>query len=358
MPPVTVAPTQLRPLGVGEVLDVALKIVWRNAGTLIRVVVFVVLPVQIVLALLALSIRPDSLTSGNSFSFRTQSSSSPTFSSSDVKAAVGYGLIALLLTLLSSTLASAACFRAIATAYLGERTDWRSSISFALRRLHSVILVTVLVGLAALFGAILCLLPGIYFGIAFSLGVPVLLTEGKKGRRALGRSRQLVKGYWWRVFGITVLGYILSSILSGAIEGAVVGLTSVGSGDSSFTAVVVNVVAGTGSKLVTTPFVAAFAIVLYFDLRVRKEAFDLQLLAERLGVEPPPGALLQQPAPVGPPELSGDEPPFWPPPPGWKPRSGVQPTGPPVAAPPEPSGDEPQFWPPPPGWKPRSGADQ
>ena len=359
MPPVTVVtPAQLRPLGIGEVLDVALKIVWRNAGTLVRVVVFVVLPVQVVLALLALSITPNSTNSGSSFTFQTQSSSGSTISSSDIKAAVGYGVLALLLTILSSTLASAACFRAIASAYLGERTDWRSSIGYALRRLHSVILVTLLIGLAAGFGALLCLLPGIYFGVAFSLGVPVLLTEGKRGRKALGRSRALVKGFWWRVFGITVLGYILSSIIAGAIEGLVVGLTSVGSGDSSLTAVVVNVIAGTGSKVVTTPFVAAFVIVVYFDLRVRKEAFDLQLLAERIGVEPPPGALLQPAAPVGPPEWSGDEPPFWPPPPGWKPSSGSSPQRPSPTPPPAPTGDAPPFWPPPPGWKPPGSAEQ
>ncbi len=323
MSAVTVAPIQLRPLGIGEVLDVALKIVWRNAGTLVRVVVFVVLPVQIVLALLALSVRPDSLSSGTSFTVQSQPGQAPVLTSSDVKAFVGYGLAVVVLSLLSSTLASAACFRAIASAYLGEKTDWRSSLGYALRHLHSVILVTVLAALAAGFGALLCVLPGIYWGIAFSLAVPVLLTEGKRGRKALGRSKSLVKNYWWRVAGIVFLGYLLSAILSGAIQGAVVGLTSVGSGDSSFTGVVVSVVAGTGSKLVTTPFVAAFVIVVYFDLRVRKEAFDLQLLAERIGVEPPEGALLQQPAPVGPFELSGDQPPFWPPPPGWKPRGGL-----------------------------------
>ena len=217
---------------------------------------------------------------------------------------------------------------------------------------------TFLIGLATIAGAILCFLPGIYFGIVFSLGLPVLLTEGKKGRKALGRSRALVKGFWWRVFGIVVLGYILSFIIGGAIEGAVIGLSSVGSGDSSLTAVVVNVIAGTLSKVATTPFVAAFVIVVYFDLRVRKEAFDLQLLADRIGVEPPPGALLQQVTPVGRPELSGDQPPFWPPPPGWKPSSGgvAQRPGLPVAPP--PAGDQPPFWPPPPGWKPPGSAEQ
>ena len=59
----------LRPLGIGEILDVALKIVWRNAGTLVRAVVFVVLPVQIISALLGASISPSS--SSSSFDFQS-----------------------------------------------------------------------------------------------------------------------------------------------------------------------------------------------------------------------------------------------------------------------------------------------
>ena len=319
MRPVTAAPTQLRPLGIGEVLDVALKIVWRNAGTLIRVVVFVVLPVQILTALLAASVSPKSLNTGSTFP--VQSQSSPELSASDLKAIVGYSIALLLLTLLSSTLSSAACFRTIASAYLGERADWRSSLGYALRHLHSIVWVTFLASLAAGLGLILCIAPGVFFWVAFSLAVPVLLTEGTRGGSALGRSRALVKDYWWRVFGVLVLGYILSSILAGAIEGAVLGLTSVSSGDSSLTAIVVSVVAGTGSKLVTTPFVAAFIIVVYIDLRVRKEAFDLQLLAERIGVEPAAGVFEARLAPPSH-DPSGEQPPFWPPPPGWKPRGG------------------------------------
>ena len=51
---------QLRPLGVGEILDVGLKIAWRNAGTLLRVVVLVMLPIQILTALIVIAATPDS----------------------------------------------------------------------------------------------------------------------------------------------------------------------------------------------------------------------------------------------------------------------------------------------------------
>jgi hypothetical protein len=307
--------TTLRPLGIGELLDVALKIVWRNAGTLVRVVIFVVFPVQVVTGLLAASASPSSLNT------RTGSfNANQPFGSSDVKALVGYSVIAVVLSFISSSLASGACFRAIASAYLGERTSWRSSLAYALKHLHSIMWISFLSSLFAGLAFLACVIPGVYLWTGFAVAIPALLTEGVRGTKALGRSRALVKGFWWRVFGVVVLGYLLSSILGGAIAGAVVAVSTVQTGQASVLGVVVNIVSGTLSSVLTTPFVAAFGTVLYFDLRVRKEAFDLQLLAQRIGVDPPAGALLAPPAPVV--DEQGDKPPFWPPPPGWKPRSG------------------------------------
>jgi hypothetical protein len=59
----------------------------------------------------------------------------------------------------------------------------------------------------------------------------------------------------------------------------------------------------------------------YIDLRVRKEGFDLELLAETVGVDP-----VGMSVPSFVPEATtlrddDEQPPFWPPPPGWKPRS-------------------------------------
>ncbi len=111
-----------------------------------------------------------------------------------------------------------------------------------------------------------------------------------------------------------------------------------------------NTIAGTLSRVVTTPFTAAFVTVLYFDLRVRKEAFDLQrCLASEAGRRVPRG--------MDPPTLgTGLLPtygtvassPFWPPPPGWTPTPGEGPAAP-LWPPPAPPSDEPPFWPPPPG---------
>ena len=50
--------------------------------------------------------------------------------------------------------------------------------------------------------------------------MPVLLVEGLRGRKALGRSFQLVKGRWWRTFGVIVVGFLLAGIVSAIVQGA------------------------------------------------------------------------------------------------------------------------------------------
>ena len=82
------------------------------------------------------------------------------------------------------------------------------------------------------------------------------------------------------------------------------------------------VVGGTVGSALTTPYSAAVVTLVYFDLRVRKEGLDLQLIAEGAGVERDPDAPL--PAPLVADEYTPEEraqAPYWPPPPGWTPPS-------------------------------------
>ena len=84
---------------------------------------------------------------------------------------------------------------------------------------------------------------------------------------------------------------------------------------------IATVVGTTLSGVIIYPYYAAVLTILYFDQRVRKEGFDLQLLAEGLGVERDPNAPLPAPFEAGPmytPEQRAAAP-YWPPPPGWTP---------------------------------------
>ena len=339
---------ELRPLSVGEVLDVAIKIFFRNALTLFAIVVGIVAPVQLVSNLIQTSAASDD----DPFA-TTSPTGEVTFDFDEFWLyATGFGVV-ILLAIVASTVATGACFKAVGDAYLGEKPTWKGSLAFAGRRVHSILWVTVLGGFVAFLGLLACVIPGIWLYVSFAVAVPALLTEDVRGRRALGRSRRLVKGRWWATFGVIVLGSLLAGLVSGAITGAL-GAASLADPDNEVVSVVLGTIGGTVASTLTTPFQAAFITVLYFDLRVRKEGFDLELLAERIGLTGPrEGALRPAPAaipPARPPE--GEQPPYWPPPPGWTPSSAGPPAEP--AAEEEPDPDRPPYWPPPPGWKPGS----
>jgi hypothetical protein len=304
---------ELRPLSIGEILDVAIKIYLRNAWTLLRVVLVVVAPVQVVVAL----IQASAASNGNGID---TSGTTTTISSHDLALYLSAVGAASVLGAIAGTIATGACFKAVADAYLAEQPGWRSSLRFALARAHSILWITFLGGLAELIGTIACIIPGIYLWVAFSVAVPVLLTEGVKGSKALGRSRGLVGGRWWGTFGVVLLGSILAGIVSAAI-GGVAGLAAGTTDANTVAGFLVNTVRGTVGSMISTPFTAAFVTVLYFDLRVRREGFDLQLLAERIGLTAPPeGGYRPAPGPAPAPRPVGDAaPPYWPPPPGWTP---------------------------------------
>ncbi len=329
----------MRPLSVGEVLDVAINVYLRHAGTLFRVVLVVVAPVEVVSSLVQLSALPDAA-NRPALSPPAPGETQPIRPDEVWTAVAGFGVV-FLLAFVAGTIATGACFKAVADAYLGEQPAWRSSLRFALARVHSILWVTILGGILVVLGLLLCVLPGIWLWIAFAVAVPVLLTEGVKGRRALGRSRRLVKGRWWQTFALVLIGYLLASIATAVLAGLVEATALTDVGETTVAYFTLSTVANVVASVLTTPFIAAFVTVLYFDLRVRKEGFDLELLAERIGLEPDPSrrSLAPPPGPAG----QGAEGP-WPPAPGAPLRPddathGADPSRPP-------------YWPPPPGWKP------
>lgn len=315
--------TALRPLGIGETLDAAIKLSIAHAATLAKIVLVVVAPVT------AVTVLVDASAPGDPNDVLQVDPITGELTTGDELWTFGAALgVSTLLALLASVLATGACFKAVADVYLGQTLDWRSSLRFAARRLGSILWLTFLTGLFVVLGTLLCVLPGIWLYFAFVAAMPALLTEGVRGRRALRRSRLLVKGRWWSVFATIVVAVILAGIVQGALVG--VATIVVGTSTSTIGGSIASFVAQTLAATLTTPFTAAVTIVVYFDLRVRKEAFDLELLAHQLGVDPPAGAArapIALTADPGRPPTDGSQPPFWPPPPGWRP-------------PDEPQGDE------------------
>src|SRR5918999_1390317 len=301
----------LRPLGIGEILDAGIKLFVRHWQTLVLSVVGLILPVQILSALVTASVAPEQ--------FDLTTSETGVEEGEEAEFLIGQGAIALL-SVISVLLATAVCFKAIADAYLGVEPDWRRSLRFAVRRLGGLFGVAIVGGLLVALATLALIVPGIWLFVMYSVAVPALLLERIGPIQALRRSFRLVRGRWWATAGVLLVGYLLIGILGALVTGVVMVVPAVVAEGNTLAGALGAVVGGTLGSMLTTPYSAAVVALLYFDLRVRKEGLDLQLIAEGADVRRDPDAPL--PGPLVADEFTPEEraqAPYWPPPPGWKP---------------------------------------
>ena len=273
----------LRPLSVGEIIDVAIKMWRRQFGTLARIVFVVVAPVELFATLVTASVSNFDVESFD------PATGDPTLDGGAFAGWLAGMFTAQVLSGLAFLISSAAVLRAVSVAYLGGTPDWRESLRAATSRLPSLLWLGLLMFGGLGLAAIALIIPAIWLGVAWSLAFPVMIAEGQRGTKAMGRSFRLVQNRWWPTFGALFLAFLLQSFI-GLVLGIPLGiLTFTSEGDSLvaiFFSMIVNVVA----SVVTTPFMAAVLVLIYFDLRVRKEGFDLQLLAQGVGHPVAPGA--------------------------------------------------------------------
>lgn len=271
----------LRPLDIGEILDVGFKIYTRHFGLLLKTVALIVIPVQILGGLILLGTVEDPGVITGDYEFDT------TNTDADTAGTIANTLVSLLGGGLAQILATAACVKAVSDAYLQQSPSAGGSLRFAGRRLHSLVWLSVLQGVLLLFAFIALIGPGVWLGIAWIVAFPVLLLENFKGRKALGRSFRLVRGRWWPTFGVILLAYLLAFVLQFFAGAALGAISFTDLGDNLLGTVAVSTAVNTIAVLIPTPFTAAIVVLVYFDLRVRKEGLDIALLAEHIGVPAP-----------------------------------------------------------------------
>ena len=291
-PPAAAAPagaavaTELRPLSVGEILDRSIKVYLAQFWTLARIVLVFVIPAQVLGVVVTLSTAPP----GGALTPGAQPSPGQPFPGGDAAVYVGGQLVLAAIGLAVLLVTTAACFKAVADGYLGGAPDWRASLRFASRRSLGLLWLWFLMGVILTLAMLLLLIPAVYLGIAWLVATPVLLLEGVGGFKALGRSFRLVRRRWWATFACVLVATVLVTVVT-SFSLVIVGATAVVGEDAWVVGVVLGAVANTVGSVISTPFPAALVALVYFDLRVRKEGLDLQLLAERIGAPgPAPGA--------------------------------------------------------------------
>ena len=171
--------------------------------------------------------------------------------------------------------ASGAATFAISERYLGNEVGIGDALLRGLSHFWTLSLAQITATIRVMFGFILLIIPGILWMLSYSLVVPAILVEGQKAMPGLRRSRDLVKGYRGKVFLVMVVINLLQAVLAGGV-GVISSFLL--TADAAGTAVLSSAV-GNLLSILLTPLGIIAAILLYYDMRIRKEGFDLEMLS-------------------------------------------------------------------------------
>lgn len=154
----------------------------------------------------------------------------------------------------------------------------------------------VVAGLFMFISVIAGIILGAWLLMRFAVSLPVLLVEEKGVIESMSRSGTLTQGSRGRIFAaLVVIWFIVLGVTAvfTMIPSAYTMLSVMRGGHIPMWALVSNAILGGVAGTITGPFLAITLAVIYFDLRIRKEAFDL----ESLLAVPAPAAV--PPAPLG-----------------------------------------------------------
>ena len=194
-----------------------------------------------------------------------------------------YEVIAVFaLGFLAGVLASAATTYIVAGGYLGYRGTaaggYAAAIRFGPSLLANTLIYAVAVGAAVLLSFVIIGIPLLIFIlVAWFFYVQAVMIEGKRPVEALSRSWDLVRSNLLRVMGIGLV-YVSITVLA-VFAASLPGLLVSGAEDPT---VMGNLFTTVGSAIVA-PFSYVGAVVVYLDLRARKEGYDVDSLAGDMG---------------------------------------------------------------------------
>jgi hypothetical protein len=275
---------ELRPMELGEILDGALTIFRRHFGMFVRIgVVALWLPVA-----LTIYVELAGGTEQHLFLW----------------------FLVQLISYFAALFLTAAAIRVISDSYLGRPPELGEALSLGASKIMPLfvvgigksvitILVVAVVGIVvavvgpalvkgggggAVIGIGIAVLGGCWF-IAFVLcgyavTTPVVVLENLRGAfDAFGRSWELTRNFKRKIFGIAVVAFLMVYVPIVALAG-LGGFFKV---QSPVIGQAIEVVSA-ALPIVVMPLLSCIFTLMYYDLRVRREAFDLQILGQQLGI--------------------------------------------------------------------------
>ncbi|HJN15886.1 MAG TPA: hypothetical protein QGH10_10365, partial [Armatimonadota bacterium] len=315
---------ELRPRNILDLMDGTVRLYRRNFSHLLGISAIVLVPLAVVqiigqyfyvIAIRGLAdIQPGQMPNSNPFEIFNNIEKVPLLVSG------GFVLLYLVLLAIAGPLSNGALAIAISEKYLGRDIGLKEAYRRALPCWGTLFIVAVMYGLLVMFGplvggtigAILGALAGaaispdaapllgmlgavlgglagvplsLLFTTWFILYIQVAVIEGVRGVESLQRSRELVREYGWHTFGAIVLTSMaigtIAVILTIPIQGAGQILYMARPEYLPHVTVLTQCVAHT-IQVLLGPIFMIMQTLLYYDLRIRKEGFDLHMMAAAL----------------------------------------------------------------------------
>ncbi|MAT97252.1 MAG: hypothetical protein CL608_08930 [Anaerolineaceae bacterium] len=286
----TALPNNLQPLSMSQLLDRAIRLYRNNFLIFVGIVAIAQIPATAV-NMLGLWLAPT-----------PQLAFDPTASITDVwlqtLESSGFGSnpwvwLGRLVTLLLVQLATAALTKAVAENYLGHKIDLFGAYR-KIGRSGLVLLLATFIGIFFIIALVIwwvivpCLGWFTGLGMVFFFGLvvlplvaPVVVLERRSAIEALQRAWDLARRrFWWLIGFMLLLGIFGQIVVTGPAVLSVFIINSVvGSSVSATTSTLIQQVIGLLLNLIYLPLQLTCVTLLYFDVRVRTEGFDLALLA-------------------------------------------------------------------------------
>ena len=175
---------------------------------------------------------------------------------------------ARIITWVFGSMAQAAAVHIVATRYVDEDVTAADALRAVWARLGTVMAATFVFGLLVGIGTLLLVFPGIYAATTYCVVMAAVMVEGLDSTSALRRSSELTKGSKTRILGIFLVAFVVYFLLVFVVAFALGLLTSPG-------------VTALGARLfmaVANPFLSVLLTLLYFDLRIRREGLDIDMM--------------------------------------------------------------------------------
>lgn len=267
------SPAELRPLSLGELLDHTFSL-YRH-----HFLLFVGLMAAPYLLLLGVTLLLDAFTQ----------TSRQEAAAGMLAAVLVLVFVILIGSLIVYGLTQAATVFAVSEVHLGRTTTIREAYNGVWGDIGRVIFIQILIGFGTFIGLLLLIYPGVWFLLRSSVAIPVAVVEDLHSTDAIRRSIELTKGFTGRVLLILVLMIVINWVAAVVFQFPlffVIAFYAAKGGQMPLWVTMLSRIGESAATILAGPLATIAFALLYFDLRVRKEAFDLKLMMDTLEHRP------------------------------------------------------------------------